>query len=206
VNQSSTAILILYGGNYYYVSNYTFTGQYNIVYTVWYTNSTEYCISPEVSWDPVCPNAVFIPENPTMTQTTQSTQSTQSVSCTVTGEGGPLFLEVVTDEGVPVQDQQIQAIHTGPTVDGQPCGTASLPILSTNSTGWVQVPGGDGLPYAGSFAVSFVYSGQTYNATITIQPETTTYVTFYVPSGVQATIECLDNSCPTYTNSMSMDS
>jgi hypothetical protein len=91
-------------------------------------------------------------------------------------------------------------------VDGQPCGTASLPILSTNSTGWVQVPGGDGLPYAGSFAVSFVYSGQTYNATITIQPETTTYVTFYVPSGVQATIECLDNSCPTYTNSMSMDS
>jgi len=199
-NQSSTAILILYGGSYYYVSNYTFTGQYNIVYTIWYTNSTEYCISPEVSWDPVCPNAVFIPENPATTQTTQS------VSCTATGEGGPLFLEVVTDEGVPVQDQQIQTIHTGPTVDNTPCGTASLPTLSTNSTGWVQVPGGDGLPYAGSFAVSFVYSGQTYNATIAIQPETTTYVTFYVPSGVQATTQCPDNSCPTYTNSMSMDS
>jgi hypothetical protein len=202
VNQSSTAILILYDGSYYYVSNYTIVSQYTAIYTVWYTNSTEYCVSPEVSGDSLCPNAVFVPENPTQTQT----QTTQSVSCTVTGEGGPLFLEVVTDQGVPVQSQQIQVIHTGPTVDGQPCGTASLPTLSTNSTGWVQVPGGDGLPYAGSFAVSFAYSGQTYNATVVIQPETTTYVTFYVPSGVQATTQCLNNSCPTYTNSMSMDS
>jgi hypothetical protein len=202
-NQSSTAMLILYGGVYYYVSNYTFTGQVNQVYTIWYTNSTEFCISPEVSWDPVCPDAAFLLENPTQSQ---SQTTTTGISCSVSGEGGPVYLEVVTDQGQPVPDQQIQVVQTGPSVDGQPCGTASLPTLVTNSTGWVQVPDAGSLPYAGSFAVSLVYSGQTYKATITIYPTTTTYVTFYVPSGTVATTNCEFNSCPTYTDSMTMGS
>lgn len=198
-NQSSTAVLILYNGNYYYVSNYTFTSvnQPNLVYTIWYTNSTEFCISPAVSWDPVCPNAAFLLENPTQSQTT-------TTSCPVSGGGGPVYLDIVTDQGQPVPDQQIQVVQTGPSVDGRPCGTASLPTLVTNSTGWAQVPGAGSLPYAGSLAVSFVYSGQTYNGTVTIYPMTTTYVTFYVPSGNVASTNCEFNSCPTYTDSMTM--
>ena len=168
------------------------------MYTVWYTNSTEFCVSPAVSWDPLCPNAIFIPQNSVQTKTIQS------MSCPVSGEGGPLLVRIVTNQGVPVQNQQVQVVHRGPTVNEQYCGTVSLPALITNSSGWVKVPGGDGLPYAGSFSVSFVYSAQSYDGLVTIEPLATTYVTFYVPSGQEATMYCPLDNCPTYSDSMTM--
>jgi len=61
-NQSIRATLIKYNGNYYYVSYFGVTqGSFDPAqrvttwYTIWYTNSTEYCVSPKVQWDIACP-------------------------------------------------------------------------------------------------------------------------------------------------------
>jgi len=51
-NQSIPATLIRYDGTYYYVSYF---GVNTTWYTVWYNNSTEYCVSPKVQWDIACP-------------------------------------------------------------------------------------------------------------------------------------------------------
>jgi hypothetical protein len=45
-NQSIVADLIRYQGVYYYDSNYTLN---NVVYMIWYTNSTYFCVSPTPS-------------------------------------------------------------------------------------------------------------------------------------------------------------
>jgi hypothetical protein len=50
--QSYPATLIRYQGTYYYVSYF---GLNNVWYTIWYGNSTEYCVSPKVQWDTSCP-------------------------------------------------------------------------------------------------------------------------------------------------------
>lgn len=148
------------------------------------------------------------PTTAALTSSTGSQQedsSQESISCTTTGEGGPLYVAIFTDVGTPVANEQMTVVHDGPSVNGQSCGTRTLAPIFTNSTGWVEVPGGDGLPYAGSFVVSFAYSGQSFNATVPIEPVTTTFVTFYVPSGGVYTTNCELNNCPTYSNSMSMD-
>ena len=52
-NQSSIlAGLVLFGGKYYYVSNITTN---SVIYTVWYDNSTYYCVSPEFQGVNTCP-------------------------------------------------------------------------------------------------------------------------------------------------------
>lgn len=52
-NQSSiSASLTLFEGKYYYVSNITAN---NVVYTVWYDNSTYYCVSPKSQGVNTCP-------------------------------------------------------------------------------------------------------------------------------------------------------
>ena len=125
-----------------------------------------------------------------------------SFSCTATGEGGPVYLQIDGDQGVPVQSQLVQVVHIGPSVNGQPCGERALPALVTNGTGWVKIPGGDGLPYAGSFSVAFTYSSASYNTSISVFPATSTYVIISVPSGRVSTVDCPYGSCPTYTDSM----
>jgi len=62
LNQSITAMLIKYNGTYYYLSFYgsfdklhtteTLSGGVltNTWYTIWYDNSTVYCVSPKVQW------------------------------------------------------------------------------------------------------------------------------------------------------------
>jgi len=52
-NESTTsAILIRYDGTYYYVSTIEANG---VRYTIWYDNSTYYCITPAVKWANACP-------------------------------------------------------------------------------------------------------------------------------------------------------
>ena len=52
-NQSTiSAILIKYDGTYYYVS---YVNVNDIRYTVWYDNSTYYCVTPRVDWANACP-------------------------------------------------------------------------------------------------------------------------------------------------------
>ncbi len=48
------AALITYGGNQYYVSTIKANGTQ---YTVWYTNSTYYCVTPQVGWANACPSS-----------------------------------------------------------------------------------------------------------------------------------------------------
>ena len=143
--------------------------------------------------------------NQPTTAATKPTTVQTSVSCTITGEGGPLYILVLTDLGAPVADQKVGLVHMGPSVNGESCGSRTLAPRFTNSTGWVQVPGGDGLPYAGSFYVSLNYSGRSYNATVSIEPVTTTYLTFYLPSGQYYVMNCQFNNCPMYSDSMMMD-
>jgi len=62
-----SAILIRYGGAYYWLSYYgtfnnlqsteTLSGGVltNTWYTIWYDNSTVYCVSPKVQWWNACP-------------------------------------------------------------------------------------------------------------------------------------------------------
>ncbi|MDA4112339.1 MAG: hypothetical protein OK439_07345 [Thaumarchaeota archaeon] len=51
-NQSTPAQLLLFQGKYYYDSNLTWN---HVVYTIWYDNSTYYCISPKLEWANTCP-------------------------------------------------------------------------------------------------------------------------------------------------------
>jgi hypothetical protein len=141
----------------------------------------------------------------TTTATVQlpSTVQTTSVACTISGEGGPVYVHLENDTS-PVPSAAIDVVHLGPTVDGQSCGTAYLPALYTNSTGWVEVPG-DNLPYSGSFLISFVYSSRGYNATVQIEPVTTSYVYISLPSGSVTTVSCVYGGCPTASDTMGMD-
>jgi hypothetical protein len=56
-NQSLIVQLIKYKSNYYYVSNYTIVSSISghTTYSIWFTNSTDYCISPKVAWERACP-------------------------------------------------------------------------------------------------------------------------------------------------------
>lgn len=56
-NQSLSVQLIRYEGDYYYVSNYSVGNNVDGYkkYTIWFTNSTVYCISPKVEWAIACP-------------------------------------------------------------------------------------------------------------------------------------------------------
>ena len=146
------------------------------------------------------------------TSTTSSSSSTSStfsasstsVSCTISGEGGPVYVQLENGSS-PVTGLAIDVLHRAPSIGAQSCGTASLPTLYTNSTGWVEIPG-DNLPYAGSFLISFVYSGSDYNSTVQILPVTTTYVYISLPSGSVTTINCAYGDCPTMSDTMGMDS
>ena len=52
-NQSAIpASLVLYDGKYYYISNITAN---SVMYTVWYDNSTYYCVSPKFQGVNTCP-------------------------------------------------------------------------------------------------------------------------------------------------------
>jgi hypothetical protein len=137
--------------------------------------------------------------SPVSTNTTTSTK----VSCTVSGEGGPVYIQLENGSS-PLPGVAIDVVHRGPIVNGQDCGTVSLPALYTNSTGWVEIPG-DNLPYAGSFLISFVYSASDYNTTIPVQPVTTTYVYVSLPSGEVTTLNCVYDACPTMSDTMGMD-
>jgi hypothetical protein len=61
VNQSIDAVLIRYNGTYYYLSYYGLTNATNPTqrvttwYTIWYDNSTAFCVSPKVEWSITCP-------------------------------------------------------------------------------------------------------------------------------------------------------
>ena len=136
------------------------------------------------------------------TSATSSTSST-SVSCTISGEGGPVYVQLENGSS-PVPGVAIDVLHLAPGIGAQNCGTAYLPTLYTNSTGWVEIPG-DNLPYAGSFLISFVYSATDYNSTVQIQPVTTTYVYVSLPSGSVAITNCVYGDCPTMTDTMGMD-
>lgn len=197
--QSSLAMLILYDGAYYYVSNYTVTSQSTTVYTVWYTNSTDYCVSPAFPDTQACPDAVFVSATPAESGSASSSSTSQSVTCTISGTGGPLFVRIVTDGGVPVSDQEVDALQDSP------CGSAPDPIAFTNSSGWAQILGAAGLPYAGSFRVSLTYSGGSYNATVTIGPLEMAYLTFSVPSGRTSLVTCYI-TCQADSGSMTMGS
>jgi hypothetical protein len=140
----------------------------------------------------------------TSSMSSTSSASSRSVSCTISGEGGPVYVQLENGSS-PVTGVAIDVLHRAPNVGAQSCGTASLPTLYTNSTGWVEIPG-DNLPYAGSFLISFVYSASDYNSTVQIQLATTTYVYISLPSGSVTTINCAYGDCPTISDTMGMDS
>ena len=60
-NESISAILIRYNGAYYYLSHFGVTNATNPAhpittwYTIWYDNSTAFCVSPKVEWSITCP-------------------------------------------------------------------------------------------------------------------------------------------------------
>jgi hypothetical protein len=127
-----------------------------------------------------------------------TTTATTTSSCVITGEGGPVFAKVVTDQGAIINNGTIQVTHTGPSVNGAFCGTANYKVpLRPNATGWVQISASDGLPLAGSYNLTLVagYGGsKTYTATITdikVNPLTTVYVTISVPSGIVSIVDCI---------------
>ncbi len=55
-NIPTVAELLRYNGTYYYESKYNLSTQGSTAtYTIWYNNSTYFCISPKVSWAMTCP-------------------------------------------------------------------------------------------------------------------------------------------------------
>ena len=144
--------------------------------------------------------------------TTTTTTSTIAVtgSCSISGEGGQVFVKVMTDEGSIVNNGTIQVTHVGPTVNGVLCGTANYNVpLNPNATGYVQVSKSDGLPSAGSYNLTIIagYGGtMTYASTITnvvISPLTTTYLTISIPSGEMIVSNCYEeNNCSMSTTTI----
>ncbi len=58
MNQPQPATLVSYQGAYYYVSEVPAGGPNNtpiVRYTIWYTNSSVYCITPKVIRYAACP-------------------------------------------------------------------------------------------------------------------------------------------------------
>jgi hypothetical protein len=157
----------------------------------------------QISTVTLSPAPSTIVSTTTATVKLPSAVPTTSVACTISGEGGPVYA-YLENGTLPVPSVAIDVVHLGPTVDGQSCGPAYLPTLYTNSTGWVEIPGDD-LPYAGSFLISFVYSGRGYNTTVQIDPVTTSYVYISLPSGSVTTITCVYGGCPTASDTMGMD-
>ena len=58
VNQNYTVELVSYQGNEYYLAHFSLTsnGVYTN-YTIWFNNSTAYCVSPKVQWYNSCPTS-----------------------------------------------------------------------------------------------------------------------------------------------------
>jgi len=117
------------------------------------------------------------------------------------GEGGPIFVRVLTDQGSIVANGTIQVIH-----GAADCGTASYGlILTPNATGYMQVSGYDTLVSVGSYDLTLIagYGGDmTYTAVIAVVPfpETSYFVTISVPNSEVTSINCyLATSCSSET-------
>lgn len=47
--------LVFFQNRYYYIAHYDVSGEQSVNYTIWFDNSTYYCVSPKVNWASPCP-------------------------------------------------------------------------------------------------------------------------------------------------------
>ena len=197
-NQNITAVLIRYNGSDYYLSydgafnklttTQTLSGGVltNTWYTIWYDNSTVYCVSPKIQWWNACPSMVVV----------TSESNTTLTACTVTGEGGFEFQVVFDSTGERVSGETITAANklgcNGPNQ------VTYADSFSETQGGWL-VP--DFLipsSLIGQLDFTISYQGRIYNFTTYVgSPMQINCATFHIPSGnVTNTIVAGNSYCP----------
>ena len=119
--------------------------------------------------------------------TTIDSGTTSLVGYCNSTQGNGLLVKVLSDAGQPVQGAQVAGVMVGLTSGGSCSSTTGTYI--TNSTGSVFIPLGIGNYYR----VSMSYQGVVYATRAPIEPMSTTYVTFDVPSG-NVTVSTVANS------------
>jgi hypothetical protein len=184
-NQTTTAVLIRFGGAYYYLSYYgtfnklrtteTLSGGVlsNTWYTIIYDNSTVYCVSPKVQWWNACPPSVIVTPQ----------VDTYLTSCTITGIGGFEFRVVSDSTRAPISGETIEAVDR---LGG--CGQNQVVYLynfskSQGSGGWLVPDFPNQATPAGQLSFTVSYQSGTYNFATDIPPIGTNCVTLHVPSG-----------------------
>ena len=184
-NQNITAVLIRYNGTYYYLSYYgtfnkltateTLSGGVltNTWYTIWYDNSTVYCVSPKVQWWDACPSGISVASQTNTTLTT----------CTITGAGGFEFQVVSDSTGQRISGETIKAANrlgcNGPNQETY----ADYFSVSQGGDGWLVPDFPNPSSLAGQLDFTITYQGKTYNFTTYIPPVGTNCATFHIPSG-----------------------
>jgi hypothetical protein len=123
-------------------------------------------------------------------------------------QNGSIYLKIVTDQGsVTTNNGTLFVTHTVPASSEASGGKANYCLrLNGNATGYMELAANDGLPQTGSYNLTLFAGyngGPGYQGTIpslTVQPDTTVYVTLSVPSGEVTVVSCAQgNSCTTTT-------
>jgi hypothetical protein len=124
-------------------------------------------------------------------------------------QNGPLYLKVVTNQGsIITNNGTVFVTHIVPAANGISGGTADYCLnLQGNATGYLELAANDSLLPTGSYNLTLFAGynqGPGYQATIppvTVQPNTTVYVTLSVPSGDVTMVTCTQgsSSCATTT-------
>lgn len=99
-------------------------------------------------------------------------------SCSILPLGKGLFIHVVTDNGEPLNNTQIQIYFASPICPGIQISTTEQ-ILRTNSSGWANYD----LNGAGTYKITVQYTPQQYNFSVLEKVNQTTYATARLPSG-----------------------
>jgi hypothetical protein len=125
-------------------------------------------------------------------------------------QNSSVFLRIVTDQGsvIPANNGTVFLAHTAPAATGNSSGTWDYCLrLAGNSTGYMPLVGNGSYPAAGSYNVTLFAGygeGPGYQGsipTVTVEPNSTVYVTISVPSGDVTIVECPQTgSCSTTTS------
>ena len=144
------------------------------------TFSSVSSVTSVVSSTTTAGNSTYSSATSTSSATTATT--TTAVSCVVSGYPDGIFLQVLTNAGVPISGLGVsgQSVYT---VNGETC---TNPVSSTtNTTGWAYLGSNPG-----NYYVSVSYSGTGYNTTIPSRPTIESIATYYLPSGNLTIIYC----------------
>lgn len=122
-------------------------------------------------------------------------------------QNGSIYLRVVTNQGSPMTNNgTVFVTHTAAPASGASGGEGHYCLrLNGNATGYMELAADDGLPTTGSYNLTLFAGydqGAGYQATIpsfTVQPNTTTYVTIYVPSGEVSIVDIPQGGAPVTT-------